>query len=111
MAFNHLPPLLTRLFRPFTSSTRMSIAPDSPGAIPDNAQRCTVAAGCFWGTDHLYRKHFTGKGLIDAKVGYTGGDLENPTYRAICGGRTGRMFTPSRNSNTILSLLELTRDL
>lgn len=88
-----LPPLFTRLFRPFTTSARMSVAPDSSAAsaaaIPDGAQRCTVAAGCFWGTEHLYRKHFNGKGLLDCKVGYIGGDLENPSYRAVCGGKTG----------------------
>ncbi|KAL6919614.1 hypothetical protein ACHAPO_004040 [Fusarium lateritium] len=90
MAFN-LPPFLARLARPFTQSTRLSIAPDQSAAsvIPEGAQRCTVAAGCFWGTEHLYRRHFGDKGLIDAKVGYIGGDLENPTYRAVCGGKTG----------------------
>lgn len=103
----HPPPFLARILRPFTHATRLSIAPDSPsslhsssgvvqgaapGAIPEGAQRCTVAAGCFWGTEHLYRKHFAGKGLLDAKVGYIGGDLDNPSYRAICGGKTGREF-------------------
>ncbi|TQS33558.1 hypothetical protein Golomagni_06092 [Golovinomyces magnicellulatus] len=85
--------MLGRLARPFSMSPRMSIAPDGSGAaattIPEGAQLCTVAAGCFWGTEHLYRKHFTGKGLIDAKVGYIGGDLTNPSYRAVCGGKTG----------------------
>jgi peptide-methionine (S)-S-oxide reductase len=92
MPFNGL---LGRLARPFTSTSRLSVVSSSdasaaPGPIPDGAQRCTVAAGCFWGTEHLYRKHFTGKGLLDAKVGYIGGDLENPSYRAVCGGKTGR---------------------
>lgn len=91
MPFTHLPPFLARLARPFTQSARLSIAPESSaGPIPDGAQLCTVAAGCFWGTEHLYRRHFAGKGLIDAKVGYIGGDLENPSYRAVCGGKTGR---------------------
>lgn len=95
---SHLPPFLARLARPFTQSTRLAIAPDSsaahaPGAIPEGAQRCTVAAGCFWGVEHLYRRHFAGKGLIDAKVGYIGGDLEDPSYRAVCGGKTGRAFS------------------
>ncbi|KAG9258167.1 peptide methionine sulfoxide reductase MsrA [Emericellopsis atlantica] len=84
--------LFARIVRPFTVSNRLSIAPDSPASatpLPENAQRCTVAAGCFWGTEHLYRKAFEGKGLLDAKVGYIGGDLENPSYRAVCGGRTG----------------------
>lgn len=89
---SYLPPFLARLARPFTQSTRLSIAPDQSAAsvIPEGAQRCTVAAGCFWGTEHLYRRHFADKGLIDAKVGYIGGDLENPSYRAVCGGKTGR---------------------
>ncbi len=77
------------------SSPKMSIAPEGTGAaatstLPDGAQLCTVAAGCFWGTEHLYRRHFAGKGLLDAKVGYIGGDLTDPSYRAVCGGKTGR---------------------
>ncbi|KOS17459.1 putative peptide methionine sulfoxide reductase [Escovopsis weberi] len=83
-------PLLSGLARSFTHSSRLSIVPDSGAtAIPAGAQKCTVAAGCFWGTEHLYRKHFANKGLLDAKVGYIGGDLSNPTYRAVCGGNTG----------------------
>ncbi|OTA04581.1 Peptide methionine sulfoxide reductase [Trichoderma parareesei] len=91
--------ILARLTRPFTIASRLSIAPESPSgsspstssssSIPEGAERCTLAAGCYWGTEHLYRKHFTGKGLIDAKVGFIGGDLENPSYRAVCGGKTG----------------------
>jgi peptide-methionine (S)-S-oxide reductase len=87
--------VFSRLARPFTQSARLPLGPDAssaPGAIPDGAQRCTVAAGCFWGTEHLYRKHFAGKGLLDAKVGYIGGDLDNPSYRAVCGGKTGRTY-------------------
>ena len=83
------PNFITRLIRPFSQTSRLSVAPEG-AAIPAGAQKCTVAAGCFWGTEHLYRRHFAGKGLIDAKVGYIGGDLEDPTYRAVCGGKTGR---------------------
>lgn len=90
-----MPAFLTRLFRPFTTSTSLSL--NSPlGArtttdFPENAQKCTVAAGCFWGVEHLFRKNFDGKGLLDARVGYIGGDTQNPGYRAVCSGRTGRM--------------------
>ena len=87
-----LPAYLQRLFRPFTTSTRLSLNPEAPAQIPAGAQKCTVAAGCFWGVEHLFRKNFEGKGLIDAKVGYIGGDTANPGYRAVCSGRTGRMF-------------------
>lgn len=58
-------------------------------------ETATVAAGCFWGVEHLYRKHFgDGKGLLDAKVGYCGGlDPEKaPTYRSVCSGTTGRKW-------------------
>jgi peptide-methionine (S)-S-oxide reductase len=58
--------------------------------IPEGAQKATLAAGCFWGIEHMYRKDFEGKGLIDARVGYIGGNIENPSYRAVCSGTTGR---------------------
>lgn len=37
----------------------------------------------------MYRKAFEGKGLLDAKVGYIGGDKKHPSYRAVCTGNTG----------------------
>ncbi|KAI9672330.1 MAG: Peptide-methionine (S)-S-oxide reductase [Caeruleum heppii] len=58
--------------------------------MPEGSQLATVAAGCFWGVEHLYRKTFgAGKGLIDAKVGYIGGDTKSPSYRSVCSGQTG----------------------
>ncbi|KAK9470318.1 peptide methionine sulfoxide reductase MsrA [Dipodascopsis tothii] len=57
---------------------------------PGTAEIMTVAAGCFWGVEHIYRKHFgNGKGLIDAKVGYCGGSRVNPSYREVCSSETG----------------------
>ena len=87
-------PFLNRLLRPFQTSTRMGITSEGSGPardFPANAQKCTVAAGCFWGVEHLYRKHFAEKGLLDARVGYIGGDTKSPSYRAVCSGTTGRM--------------------
>lgn len=53
--------------------------------LAPGSQVITVAAGCFWGVEHIYRKHFgNGKGLIDCRVGYCGGVTENPTYKAVC---------------------------
>ncbi|GAA5821264.1 hypothetical protein JCM11251_004541 [Rhodosporidiobolus azoricus] len=61
------------------------------------------ANGCFWGTEHMYRKHFK-KGLLDAKVGFIGGAAEDPSYRQVCTGSTGHAealrieFDPSQVS-------------
>jgi peptide-methionine (S)-S-oxide reductase len=81
-----LPQFLTRLVRPFTSAAMAA----TPVTIPEGAERATVAAGCFWGVEHLYRKHFGDKGLYDARVGYIGGDTSDPSYKAVCSGNTGR---------------------
>ncbi|KAL8713331.1 MAG: hypothetical protein Q9220_002530 [cf. Caloplaca sp. 1 TL-2023] len=105
-----MPSFLSRFFRPFTSSSAMGLGPAEGGAanIPDSAQKCTVAAGCFWGVEHLFRKNFGEKGLYDARVGYIGGDTNSPSYRAVCTGRTGHAealqmtFDPSRVSYTTL---------
>ncbi|KAJ9136576.1 Peptide methionine sulfoxide [Pleurostoma richardsiae] len=91
MSFS-MPNFIARLTRPFTSATRLGISEAgaaSPAAVPPGAQVATVAAGCFWGVEHIYRKHFGGKGLYDARVGYIGGDMSNPSYRAVCTGTTG----------------------
>lgn len=91
MAF-FAPPFLTRLFRPMTTSARLGISAETNGGlanIPEGAEKVTIAAGCFWGVEHLYRKHFAGKGLYDARVGYIGGDASNPSYRQVCTGGTG----------------------
>ncbi|ATZ49848.1 Bcmxr1 [Botrytis cinerea B05.10] len=85
-----MPNFLNRLIRPFTSSSSLSVTPvASQVSVPESAQKCTIAAGCFWGVEHMYRKEFSGKGLYDARVGYIGGDTENPNYRAVCSGSTG----------------------
>lgn len=50
----------------------------------------TVAAGCFWGVERVFDKYFTGKGLVDAKVGYANGhkSVGHVNYKEVCLGTT-----------------------
>ena len=41
-------------------------------------ERAVLAGGCFWGMQDLIRRH---EGVISTRVGYTGGDVRNATYR------------------------------
>ncbi|TIM38346.1 peptide-methionine (S)-S-oxide reductase MsrA [Mesorhizobium sp.] len=41
-------------------------------------ERAVLAGGCFWGMQDLIRRY---PGVISTRVGYTGGDVSNATYR------------------------------
>ncbi|OIQ33261.1 MAG: peptide-methionine (S)-S-oxide reductase [Alphaproteobacteria bacterium MedPE-SWcel] len=41
-------------------------------------ERAVLAGGCFWGMQELIRNR---KGVLATRVGYTGGDVANATYR------------------------------
>jgi len=41
-------------------------------------ERAVLAGGCFWGMQELIRSQ---SGVISTRVGYSGGDLPNATYR------------------------------
>ena len=43
-------------------------------------------AGCFWGIESAFRQL---EGVVEAVSGYAGGTVDQPTYRAVCSGKTG----------------------
>jgi peptide-methionine (S)-S-oxide reductase len=42
------------------------------------SERAVLAGGCFWGMQDLIRRY---PGVISTRVGYTGGEVRNATYR------------------------------
>jgi peptide methionine sulfoxide reductase msrA/msrB len=59
------------------------------------------AGGCFWGVEYYMRKI---SGVISVEVGYTGGNIKDPTYEDVCSHTTGHaeavrvIFDPSETT-------------
>ena len=41
-------------------------------------EKMILAGGCFWGMQDLFRRR---PGVVSTRVGYSGGDVPNATYR------------------------------
>jgi peptide-methionine (S)-S-oxide reductase len=46
--------------------------------MTESTERAVLAGGCFWGVQELVRNL---PGVLSTRVGYTGGDVPNATYR------------------------------
>jgi peptide-methionine (S)-S-oxide reductase len=46
--------------------------------VTTSTERAVLAGGCFWGMQELFRRQ---PGVISTRVGYSGGDVPNATYR------------------------------
>ncbi|KAI9217680.1 peptide methionine sulfoxide reductase MsrA [Blastocladiella britannica] len=73
------------LITPLSTSLRSTM---STATTASNTESATFAAGCFWGVEHIYNKHFKGKGIVSTEVGYAQGAAANPTYKQVCTGTT-----------------------
>ncbi|KAF2071423.1 hypothetical protein CYY_007267 [Polysphondylium violaceum] len=68
-------------------------------------EKATFAAGCFWSVELFFQRV---TGVLGTRVGYTNGQVLNPTYRQVCSGTTGHAeaveldYDPSQVSYTHL---------
>jgi peptide-methionine (S)-S-oxide reductase len=57
-----------------------------PSATPAKLETATFGAGCFWCVEAVFQRL---EGVHQVVSGYSGGHVENPTYKEVCGKNTG----------------------
>jgi peptide-methionine (S)-S-oxide reductase len=67
-------------------SKAMTQLPTTTPTVPVGRELATLASGCFWCTDAIFRDL---KGVDKVESGYSGGAVANPSYEQVCTGRTG----------------------
>ncbi|MBD1570044.1 peptide-methionine (R)-S-oxide reductase MsrB [Aliivibrio sp. S10_S31] len=65
-----------------------STAEDMTQPMKGDYEIATLAGGCFWCTESDLEKL---DGVVDVVSGYSGGDLENPTYKQVSSGKSGHI--------------------
>lgn len=53
---------------------------------PDSTSAIVLGAGCFWCVEAVFERL---DGVVRVEAGYAGGDVDNPSYEAVCSGSTG----------------------
>lgn len=85
-----------------------SISLDFISAEKKRTEKAIFASGCFWGTEYHFQRL---PGVISTTVGYTGGHVDNPTYKQVCTDKTGHaeavevIYDPSKTTYEELAKL------
>lgn len=58
----------------------------SPSTPTPRREVATLGGGCFWCLEAVFDEL---EGVVDVVSGYSGGHVPNPSYEAVCTGRTG----------------------
>ena len=81
---------------------------------PDGLEVVVLGGGCFWCTEAVFLRL---EGVKEVIPGYAGGIVEQPSYEAICTGRTGHaeviqvIFDPTKiNLSELLAVFWATHD-
>lgn len=70
-----------------------------------NLKTATFGSGCFWCTEAIFERV---NGVIDVVSGYSGGTVENPTYKEVTTGKTGHAeCTQIKYDSSVISYDEL----
>jgi methionine-S-sulfoxide reductase len=82
-------------------TSSVGIGPIAWSEASAKTETATFAAGCFWGTEEFFRKV---PGVLETRVGYTGGSVDQPKYDEMHDGHTHHaesveiVFDPNRVS-------------
>ena len=69
-------------------SAALSLALSAPAAVAQDLKTAIFAGGCFWCVEADFDKV---PGVVETVSGYTGGELENPTYEQVSQEDTGHI--------------------
>jgi peptide-methionine (S)-S-oxide reductase len=81
-----------------------SVAQSPVGDEAAATERAILAGGCFWGVEDLLRR---ARGVLSTRVGYTGGEMPDPTYARHYGHAEAVEVTFDPSILSYRSLLEL----
>ena len=68
------------------SKTFQSMNNSKETSTEHKMETATFGAGCFWCTEAQFQQL---EGVVKVESGYSGGMVENPTYKQVCTGTTG----------------------
>ena len=72
---------ISLVFIPASKEDSLKQTKNTMSTQEENVNKAIFAAGCFWGVQYYLDR---AKGVLSTKVGYTGGNKDNPTYKEVC---------------------------
>jgi methionine-S-sulfoxide reductase len=86
----------------------MDMTDDMEMVPAESLESVTLGGGCFWCTEAIFTEL---KGVNRVESGYSGGNVESPTYEQVCTGKTGHaevvQVTFDPNVISLKDLLEI----